>query len=285
MPAMLQGMTREQAVMLLQKLQMQGYTAFPAPNPYAAPPNRYAAPAPSASGSYNVAAPSAASSTSTNNSGSSPEAHRNGFNSSSPINGVASAPQPQFADESLKVRRDDDGPFGYEPPSAWGSSRGNTSSSFSPFSPDPNQKTQAQQEQQGMGGLYAYGGGGFAGSPPAFQINRYQSSAQTQPISRPKSGSARERENRREQFDAMLDETLARRDLDREFAIGERTWGLKSPTITESTSSGGACRKSERWEGRVGLGVDLTRPDPVAVCTWKGPGPAMPIAVTTPASI
>ncbi|KAJ7938717.1 hypothetical protein B0H13DRAFT_2301350 [Mycena leptocephala] len=54
--------------------------------------------------------------------------------------------------------------------------------------------------------------------------------------------SARERENRREQFGAMLDETLASRDLDREFAIGKRTWGLKSPTImiTESTSSGGS---------------------------------------------
>jgi hypothetical protein len=120
MPAMLQGMTREQAVMLLQKLQMQGYTAFPAPNPYAAPPNRYAPPAPGASGSYNVAAPSAASSTSTNNSGSNPEAYRNGFHSSSPSNGVGSAPQPQFADESFKVRRDDDGPFVYEPPSAGG---------------------------------------------------------------------------------------------------------------------------------------------------------------------
>ncbi|KAJ7731482.1 hypothetical protein B0H14DRAFT_2998410 [Mycena olivaceomarginata] len=188
MPAMLQGMTREQAVMLLQKLQMQGY----------------APPAPGASGSYNVAAPSAASSTSTNNSGSNPEAYRNGFHSSSQSNGVGSAPQPQFADESFKVRRDDDGPFVYEPPSAGGSSRGNTSWSFSA-------QTQAQQQQQGMGGLYTYRGGGFAGSSPAFQINRYQSHAQTQPISRPKSG------NRREQFDAMLDETLASRDLDREF--------------------------------------------------------------------
>jgi hypothetical protein len=38
----------------------------------------------------------------------------------------------------------------------------------------------------------------------------------------------------------MLDETLASRDLDREFAIRERTWGLKSPIITESTSSWGS---------------------------------------------
>ncbi|KAJ7914223.1 hypothetical protein B0H13DRAFT_2463143 [Mycena leptocephala] len=59
------------------------------------------------------------------------------------------------------------------------------------------------------GGGYG-GGGGFAGSPPAFQINRYQSRhAQTQPISR----SARE--HRGEEFDALhdLNGTLASLDL------------------------------------------------------------------------
>ncbi|KAJ7818310.1 hypothetical protein B0H14DRAFT_2601348 [Mycena olivaceomarginata] len=59
-----------------------------------------------------------------------------------------------------------------------------------------------------------------------------------------------------------------------------------SPSLTPLFAAREPCefdRKSERWEGRVGFGDDLTRPDPVAVCTWKGP--AMPIAVTTPASI
>ncbi|KAJ7878933.1 hypothetical protein B0H13DRAFT_2543999 [Mycena leptocephala] len=85
------------------------------------------------------------------------------------------------------------------------------------------------------GGGYG-GGGGFAGSPPAFQINCYQSHhAQTHPISR----SARE--HRGEEFDALhdLNGTLASLDLDRErgreFAIGKRARSLKSLTITEST--------------------------------------------------
>ncbi|KAJ7871810.1 hypothetical protein B0H14DRAFT_201814 [Mycena olivaceomarginata] len=94
------------------------------------------------------------------------------------------------------------------------------------------------------------GGGGFAGSPPVFQVNRYTSHAQTQPISRPNSGSARSVGGGvASEFDAMhdLNGTLASLDLDRErdrererereFAIGERAWSLKSPTVTESTTS------------------------------------------------
>ncbi|KAJ7816105.1 hypothetical protein B0H13DRAFT_2380614 [Mycena leptocephala] len=76
------------------------------------------------------------------------------------------------------------------------------------------------------GGGYG-GGGGFAGSPPAFQINRYQSHhAQTHPISR----SARKH---RGEFDALhdLNGTLASLDLhcerEREFAIGKRHEGVE----------------------------------------------------------
>ncbi|KAF7352151.1 hypothetical protein MVEN_01178300 [Mycena venus] len=324
-PAMLQGMTHEQAIMLLQKFQMQGYTAVPPSNAYAPPPNGYAAPvAPAVNANANVnggySVPVSNNGTSNGSSNNDAETYRNGFHSSSPsnsnvneaynsANAGSSVPHPQFTDEDLKVRRGDDGPFGYQqrgayevPPPAGSSTT--TTSSFSPFSPDPNQHGQQQQQtqqQQGMGGLYAaaellgkrrdsyaghgapygaqglphpskaangggkmsgsgsptrggYGGGGFAGSPPAFQINRYQSHAQTQPISRPNSGSAargvvddRERERSRgEEFDAMhdLNGTLASLDLDRErereFAFGgerERAWSLKSPTITESTSA------------------------------------------------
>ncbi|KAJ7681933.1 hypothetical protein DFH06DRAFT_284411 [Mycena polygramma] len=338
-PAMLQGMTQEQAIALLQKFGM-GYGPFPAPNPYAAPPNvvnggGYLPSAPSPSnanqngGSYGPAPGSSNNSNSGSNNGA--EAYRNGFHSTSPSNGNlaeacnnnananAHAPQPQFTDESLKVRHDD-GPFGYTPrayevPAPTGSSS-SAGSSFSPFSPDPNghQPQQQQQQQPQIGGLYAaaellgkrrdsyasstpyglaaglphpsksyapgffpvqpaltpvnggahrkmsgsgsptrggYGGGGFAGSPPSFQINRYQSHAQTQPISRPNSGSARGVGLSGEEFDAMhdLNGTLASLDLDRErereFGLGERQWSLKSPALTESiseesTSSGGS---------------------------------------------
>ncbi|KAJ7892266.1 hypothetical protein B0H14DRAFT_3688419 [Mycena olivaceomarginata] len=80
-------------------------------------------------------------------------------------------------------------------------------------------------------------GGGFSESPPAFQINRYTSHAQTQPILRPNSGSARSIGGGggvASEFDAMhdLNGTLASLDLDckrdrerereHEFAIGER---------------------------------------------------------------
>ncbi|KAJ7694036.1 hypothetical protein B0H14DRAFT_3530858 [Mycena olivaceomarginata] len=140
MPAMLQGMTREQAVMLLQKLQMQGYTRVPCAQPIRRP------------------AEQRRQQHQHQHSGSNPEAYRNGFHSSSPSNGVGSAPQPQFADESFKVRRDDDGPFVYEPPSAGGSSRGNTSWSFSPFSPDPNQQRRRSSSSRGWAGCTRIGG-------------------------------------------------------------------------------------------------------------------------------
>ncbi|KAJ7922266.1 hypothetical protein B0H13DRAFT_1707790 [Mycena leptocephala] len=183
-PQMLQGMTQEQAIMLLQNFGMQGYATFPvhqqgAPNAYAPPPNGYNAPAPTnananANGGY---APVAASSNSNNgsNNGNGADAYRNGgFHSSSPSNSNGSvveaytsanagAPQPPFTDESLKVRRDE-GPFGYPQRAAYEvpppANSNNGGSSFSPFSPDPNQHQPQQQggqqqQQQGMGGLYA----------------------------------------------------------------------------------------------------------------------------------
>ncbi|KAJ7935017.1 hypothetical protein B0H13DRAFT_1854724 [Mycena leptocephala] len=69
-------------------------------------------------------------------------------------------------------------------------------------------------------------GGGFAGSQPAFQNNRYQSNQHrpaTQPISHPNSGSARgagggQKDSRvgGKEFDVFHDGTLASLDLDRE---------------------------------------------------------------------
>jgi hypothetical protein len=90
-----------------------------------------------------------------------------------------------------------------------------------------------------------YGSGGFLGSPPVFQVNHYTSHAQTQPISRPNSGSALSIGiGVASEFDVMhdLNGTLASLYLDRkrdqeqererEFAIRERAWSLKSPTVT-----------------------------------------------------
>ncbi|KAJ7746094.1 hypothetical protein B0H14DRAFT_2637045 [Mycena olivaceomarginata] len=110
-----------------------------------------------------------------------------------------------------------------------------------------------QRRADGHGVEFCHGdGGGFSESPPAFQINRYTSHAQTQPILRPNSGSARSIGGGggvASEFDAMhaLNGTLASLDLDRkrdrerererEFAIGERAWSLKSSTVTESTTS------------------------------------------------
>ncbi|KAJ7701257.1 hypothetical protein B0H14DRAFT_3173676 [Mycena olivaceomarginata] len=108
-------------------------------------------------------------------------------------------------------------------------------------------------------------GGGFSESPPAFQINRYTSHAQTQPILRPNSGSARSIGGGggvASEFDAMhdLNGTLASLDLDckrereREFAIGERAWSLKSrPTVQRAwraRAAGGACSFGCRREAR-----------------------------------
>ncbi|KAJ7841993.1 hypothetical protein B0H14DRAFT_2586553 [Mycena olivaceomarginata] len=88
------------------------------------------------------------------------------------------------------------------------------------------------------GGYGGGGGGGFAGSPPAFQVNRYQRHAQ--PISRPNSGSAR-RGGGEFELDAMhdLNGTLASLDLDQREERGVGGWGLlKSPTATEASVGG-----------------------------------------------
>ncbi|KAJ7790776.1 hypothetical protein B0H14DRAFT_3568718 [Mycena olivaceomarginata] len=212
-PAMLEGMTHEQAVMLLQKFQMQDYAVFSSALAYAPP-----APASNAvygysggvngggggnanaSGSYSVGAPNGSGG---NTIGA--EAYRNGFHTSSPSNGNVSVSEAYdggegkacFTNESLKVRRGEEvEPFGYPqrgackvPASASGSSSHSaTTSSFSPFSPDPtqhqlyghghgHQHQQSQHQGQGpIGGLY---------------VDRYTSHVQTQPILRPNSGSAR----------------------------------------------------------------------------------------------
>ncbi|KAJ7856815.1 hypothetical protein B0H14DRAFT_707194 [Mycena olivaceomarginata] len=273
-PAMLEGMTHEQAVMLLQKFQMQDYAVFSSALAYAPP-----APASNAvygysggvngggggnvnaSGSYSVGAPNGSGG---NTIGA--EACRNGFHTSSPSNGNVSVSEAYdrgegkacFTNESLKVRRGEEvEPFAYPqrgackvPASASGSSSHSaTTSSFSPFSPDPtqhqlyghghgHQHQQSQHQGQGpIGGLY---------------MDRYTSHAQTQPILRPNSGSARSIGGGGgvvSEFDVMhdLNGTLGSLDLDckrdpdrereREFAIGERAWSLKSPTVTESTTS------------------------------------------------
>ncbi|KAJ7804172.1 hypothetical protein B0H14DRAFT_3775544 [Mycena olivaceomarginata] len=85
------------------------------------------------------------------------------------------------------------------------------------------------------------------GEPDARRVRqrRQRSHAQTQPISRPNSGSARSIGiGVASEFDAMhdLNGTLAslyldrkrdqEREREREFAIGERAWSLKSPTVT-----------------------------------------------------
>ncbi|KAK7035086.1 hypothetical protein R3P38DRAFT_3263850 [Favolaschia claudopus] len=87
--------------------------------------------------------------------------------------------------------------------------------------------------------------GGYAGSPPAFQVIRYQ---EPRPISRPGSGAAcggGGEQLRVERivggellFDPIhdLNGTLVSLDLDRE-REREYAWGLKSPTVTESTST------------------------------------------------
>ncbi|KAJ7798122.1 hypothetical protein B0H14DRAFT_3492881 [Mycena olivaceomarginata] len=86
--------------------------------------------------------------------------------------------------------------------------------------------------------VWGWGGDGFAGSPPAFQVNRYQRHAQ--PISRPNSGSAR-RGGGEFGLDAMhdLNGTLASLDLDQREERGVGGWGLlKSPTATEASVGG-----------------------------------------------
>ncbi|KAJ7369169.1 hypothetical protein DFH08DRAFT_984118 [Mycena albidolilacea] len=186
---MLEGMTHEQAVMLLEKFQMQGYAVFPS----APGANAYVPPAPTSNGvngyssgvnsggsygnastnanggSYSVGAPSGSG-----NNVNGVEAYRNGFHSSSPSNSNISEAysigggEVHFTDESLKVRcREEAQPFGYlqrgvyeVPPASsasvgsgdGGSSRSHsvTTSSFSPFSPDPNQHQPHGDGHQGQ---------------------------------------------------------------------------------------------------------------------------------------
>ncbi|KAJ7803292.1 hypothetical protein B0H14DRAFT_3884152 [Mycena olivaceomarginata] len=185
-PAMLEGMTHDQAVALLQKF---GYAAFPSAPAAAsacAPPNPYSAPAPPASnvnagvngGSYSVGGGyDGGGSGGSGGGNTSPEAHRSGFYSSfSPSNSNvsdaynsnanANGAVPHYTDESIGVRRGggEEASFGYPARSAYevptlpsasattiGSNPfvgGSTgTSSFSPFSPDPNQLPQQQQHQ------------------------------------------------------------------------------------------------------------------------------------------
>ncbi|KAJ7746416.1 hypothetical protein B0H14DRAFT_3514320 [Mycena olivaceomarginata] len=258
-PAMLEGMTHEQAVMLLQKFQMQDYAVFSSALVYAPP-------APASNAVYGYSGGVNGGGGGNANASGSYSAYRNGFHASSPSNGNVSVSEAYdggegkacFTNESLKVRRGEEvEPFGYPqrgackvPASASGSSSHSaTTSSFSPFSPDPNQHQlyghghghqhqQSQHQGQGpIGGLY---------------VDRYTSHVQTQPILRPNSGSARSIGGGGgvvSEFDVMhdLNGTLGSLDLDckrdperereREFAIGERAWSLKSPTVTESTTS------------------------------------------------
>ncbi|KAJ6464526.1 hypothetical protein C8R45DRAFT_501390 [Mycena sanguinolenta] len=176
-PAMLEGMTHDQAVALLQKFQMQGFAALSNPpasaNPYPPQSNPYSASA-GASGSYGGA-----------NGNTSPEAYRNGFHSSSPSNGnvvadaynvnnSANGGAPHFTDEALKMRRGEEAPFGYPsrgayevptPSSASASTATGGATSFSPFSPDPNQHQQGQhQHQQPQFGQQQHGHGAGAGA-------------------------------------------------------------------------------------------------------------------------
>ncbi|KAK7041058.1 hypothetical protein R3P38DRAFT_3348758 [Favolaschia claudopus] len=101
------------------------------------------------------------------------------------------------------------------------------------------------QTSGGSAAVPICGRGGYAGSPPAFQVIRYQ---EPRPISRPGSGAAcggAGEQLRVERivggellFDPMhdLNGTLVSLDLDRE-REREYAWGLKSPTVTESTSA------------------------------------------------
>ncbi|KAK7007121.1 hypothetical protein R3P38DRAFT_3366349 [Favolaschia claudopus] len=101
------------------------------------------------------------------------------------------------------------------------------------------------QTSGGSAAVPICGRGGYAGSPPAFQVIRYQ---EPRPISRPGSGAAcggAGEQLRVERivggellFDPMhdLNGTLVSLDLDRE-REREYAWGLKSPTVTESKSA------------------------------------------------
>ncbi|KAJ7167857.1 hypothetical protein C8R46DRAFT_1034453 [Mycena filopes] len=284
----LQDLTQEQVYMLLQNLQgygasPNGYASVPQQQQQQqqqANPNVGGyAPVPGPSGNGNGGGYGAGGSSS-GGSNNGAEAYRNGYHSSSPSNSNVGdaymggagangggAPQPPYTEEGLKVRREDASPFGYPQQRAYESYSAPAPSPYivglphpsKAYAPGFSQTPVAIGTGSGNGGSGragssptrgGYGGGGFAGSPPVFQSNRY-SQPQTQPISRPNSGSARggmERERMGgEEFDSMhdLNGTLASLDLDRERELGlsERPWSLKSPALTESasdTSSGGS---------------------------------------------
>ncbi|KAK7016147.1 hypothetical protein R3P38DRAFT_3276411 [Favolaschia claudopus] len=98
------------------------------------------------------------------------------------------------------------------------------------------------QTSGGSAAVPICGRGGYAGSPPAFQAICYQ---EPRPISRPGSGAAcggageQLRVERIVGGELLFDDlngTLVSLDLDRE-REREYAWGLKSPTVTESTSA------------------------------------------------
>ncbi|KAJ7693732.1 hypothetical protein B0H14DRAFT_3905863 [Mycena olivaceomarginata] len=209
-PAMLEGMTHDQAVALLQKF---GYAAFPSAPAAAsayAPPNPYSAPAPPASnvnagvngGSYSVGGGYGGGGSGGSGGGNtSPEAHRSGFHSSSSpsnsnvsdaynSNANANGAVPHYTDESIKVRRGggEEASFGYPArsayevptlPSASATTTGSNpfvggstgTSSFSPFSPDPNQLPQ-QQQHQGQQQQQQHGAGGLYAAAEMFGKRR-----------------------------------------------------------------------------------------------------------------
>ncbi|KAK7021664.1 hypothetical protein R3P38DRAFT_3271407 [Favolaschia claudopus] len=119
------------------------------------------------------------------------------------------------------------------------------------------------QTSGGSAAVPICGRGGYAGSPPAFQVIRYQ---EPRPISRPGSGAAcggAGEQLRVERivggellFDPMhdLNGTLVSLDLDRE-REREYAWGLKSPTVTESTSA-----ESTSSGGSVQFRMSMTSP-------------------------
>ncbi|KAF7290141.1 hypothetical protein MIND_01327300 [Mycena indigotica] len=180
------------------------------------------------------------------------------------VNVTTNTSQTPYTEDSMKIRRED-GPFSYSQRTAYEVTPPPASSSFSPFSPDPSQSTQQHQSSNGLyaplpdmlatrrdsysSGLKSYsgyypsvGGGGSSptrgglgsGSPPTFQVNRYQDQmvASRQPISRPASGSAAVRNNVDDMYMHELNGTLANLDLG-------RGWQLKSP-INDTRSNASA---------------------------------------------
>ncbi|KAJ7817494.1 hypothetical protein B0H14DRAFT_3877482 [Mycena olivaceomarginata] len=136
-PAMLEGMTHDQAVALLQKFGYAAFSSAPAAASACAPPNPCSVPAPPASnvnagvneGSSSVGGGYGGGGSGGNGGGNtSPEAYRSGFHSSSSpsnsnvsdaynsnANANANGALPHYTDESIKVRRGggEEASFGY----------------------------------------------------------------------------------------------------------------------------------------------------------------------------